>query len=149
MVPKILQKADGGIDLTRLTHHTDCGFVLMHEQEPYGHISFQVGRRGFGMRATFRHEAEDLAEPALQYALANLCDKSRRPVYCMVPSYQSWMLPILDNLGFTHITSSMIMVKHTTARVRQPVWSVQPVQAHSKLVKGDTKLNHRVSHDGH
>jgi hypothetical protein len=147
VVPRLLLKADSATDLTRLTHHTDCGFIMIRNQEPLVHISLHQGRRGFGMHVLFRHEAEDLAEPALQYALANLCDRTRRPVYCMVPSYQSWLLPVLDNLGFTHITSNMIMVKHTTARVRQPVWSVQPRQAHTKLVKGDTKLQHRIPHD--
>lgn len=147
VVPRFLQKADSGTDLTRLTHHSDCGFVLMSNQEILAHISLQQGRRGLGMQVLFRHEAKDLAQPALQYVLANLCDKTRRPVYCMVPSYQSWLLPILDNLGFVHITSNMIMVKHTTARVRQPVWSVQTSQAHTKLVKGDTKLQHRIPHD--
>ncbi len=147
VAPRILQQGDGATDLTRLMHRTDCGFILMRNQEPMAHISLQQGRRGLGMRVLFRHEAEELAEPALQYALSNLCDQSRRPVYCMVPSYQSWLLPVLDKLGFIHITSNMIMVKHTTARVRQPVWSVQPNQAHSKLVKGDTKLHHPVSDD--
>lgn len=147
VVPKLVQKAEGNTDLTRLTHHTDCGFILLRNQEPMAHISLQQGRRGYGMQMMFRQEAEDVAEPVLQYALANLCDKSRRPVYCMVPTYQSWLLPILDNLGFTHITSNAIMVKHTTKRVRQPVWSLQTSQANTKLiVKSDSKLQSKKTH---
>ncbi|HEY3291075.1 MAG TPA: hypothetical protein VGK87_13170 [Anaerolineae bacterium] len=147
VVPRFLQNADAGTDLTRLTHHADCGFVLTRNQEVMAHVSLQQGRRGVGMQVLFRHEAEDMAQPALQYVLANLCDKTRRPVYCMVPSYQSWLLPILDTLGFVHVTSNMIMVKHTTARVRQPVWSVQPSQVHTNLIKGDTKIHHHIPHD--
>ena len=145
VVPKLVQKAEGNTDLTRLTHRTDCGFILMRNQEPFANISLQQGRRGYGMQVLFRQEAEDLAEPMLQYALSNLCDKTRKPVYCMIPSYQSWLLPVLDELGFSHITSNAIMVKHTTARVRQPVWSLQPNQAHTKLIKGETKLHHHKS----
>jgi hypothetical protein len=147
MVPKLVQKAEASTDLTRLTHRADCGFLLMRNQDPIGHVSVQVGRRGYGMQVMFRQEAEDLAEPVLQYALANLCDRTRRPVYCMVPSYQSWLLPILDNLGFIHVTSNAIMVKHTTARVRQPVWSIQANTSnrHTKLIKSETKLQSRQS----
>lgn len=144
VVPRFLFKGDGMGDLTRLTHHAHCGFILLRQQEPLAHISMQQGRRGIGMQVLFRHDAEDLAEPVLKYVLSNLCDETRRPVYCMLPSYQSWLLPVLDQLGFIHVTSNMIMVKHTTARIRQPVWSVQPGQSHSKLAKGDTKIHHRV-----
>ncbi len=144
-VPKLLQKSEGNTDLTRLTHHSDCGFILMQDQEPLAHISLHQGRRGFGMQVLFRHEAEDLAEPALLYALANLCDNRKRPVYCMVPSYESWLLPVLDHIGFTHVTSNNIMVKHTTSPIRQPVWSVQPQHAHNKLIKGETKLHHSTT----
>ena len=141
VVPKLVQKAEGNTDLTRLTHHTDCGYIFIRNQEPMAHISLHQGRRGYGMQLMFRPEAEDVAEATLLYALSNLCGKSRRPVYCMVPSYQSWLLPILDNLGFTHITSNAIMVKHTTKRLRQPIWSVQTSHANTKLiVKSDTKL---------
>jgi hypothetical protein len=149
VVPKLVQKAEGATDLTRLTHRSDCGFILMRNQDPLAHVSFRQGRRGYGMQVLFRQDAEDLAEPVLQYALSNLCDRTRRPVYCMIPSYQSWLLPVLDGLGFTHITSNTIMVKHTTARVRQPVWSLQPNHAGTKLIKGETKLHHHQSNARH
>jgi hypothetical protein len=63
----------------------------------------------------------------------------------MVPSYQSWLLPVLDELGFMHVTSNAIMVKHLTARVRQPVWSIQPSAAHTRLIKSETKLQSQKS----
>ncbi|MCL4504661.1 MAG: hypothetical protein M1140_01365 [Chloroflexi bacterium] len=148
VVPRLLQKAEGTTDLTRLTHHSDCGFILMRDQEPMAHISLHQGKRGIGMQLLFRHDAEEMAEPTILYALSNLCDhRSRRPVYCMVPSYQSWLLPILDTIGFTHLTSNNIMVKHTTSHIRQPVWTVQPRHAHNQLIKGDTKLQHHSTAD--
>jgi hypothetical protein len=149
IVPKLVQKAEGNTDLTRLNHRTDCGFILLRHQEPLAHISLQQGRRGYGMQLLFRPETEDVAEPMLRYALANLCGRGRRPVYCMVPTYQSWLLPILDNLGFTHITSNAIMVKHTTARVRQPVWTLQTSRANTKLINSETKLQARETHAQH
>ena len=59
----------------------------------------------------------------LQYALHRLSKRKRAPVYCTVRAYQSWVLPVLDELGFSHITSTVLMVRHTAARVHQPVWS--------------------------
>ena len=135
VVPKLVQMAEGNTDLTRLTHRMDCGFVLMRNQEPLANISLRQGRRGHVMQVLFRSEAEDVVEPVITYSLAHLCDRTRRPVYCIVPSYQSWILPTLDKLGFTHITSNSIMVRHTTARVRQPVWAVQTSRANAKLIK--------------
>jgi hypothetical protein len=149
VVPKLVQKAEGNTDLTRLNHHTDCGYLLLRSQEPLAHISVQQGRRGYGMQLLFRPETEDVAEPMLRYTLANICGQDHRPVYCMVPTYQSWLLPILDNLGFTHITSNAIMVKHTTARVRQPVWTLQTSRANTKLINSETKLQTRDTHAQH
>lgn len=137
IVPKLIQKEEGTTDLTRLTHRIDCGFMLMRNQEPLANVSIRQGRRGYVMQPLFRPEAEDLAEPALRYILANLCDRNRKPVYCMVPTYQSWLLPVLDVLGFTHITSNAIMVKHTTARVRQPVWAIKAARANGNLIKSE------------
>jgi hypothetical protein len=134
VVPKLVQIAEGNADLTRLTHRMDCGFVLMRNQEPIANVSLRQGRRGHVMQVLFRAEAEDMVEPVITYALAHLCDRTRRPVYCMIPSYQSWILPTLDKLGFTHVTSNSIMVRHTTARVRQPVWAVQASRANGKLI---------------
>jgi hypothetical protein len=50
----------------------------------------------------------------------------RRPVYCTIRHYQSWLLPIFDELGFAHLVSTTLMVRHTAVRVQQPVWSTTP-----------------------
>lgn len=134
VVPKLVQMAEGNTDPTRLNHRVDCGFILLRNQEPMANVSLRQGRRGHVMQVLFRAETEDVVEPVISYALAHLCDRTRRPVYCMVPSYQSWILPTLDRLGFTHVTSNSIMVRHTTARVRQPVWAVQASRANGKLI---------------
>jgi hypothetical protein len=143
VVPKLVQKAEANTDISRLNHQTDCGYILLRDQEPLGNISMQHGRRGYGMQLLFRPDAEDIAEPMLRYALSNLCGGRHRPVYCMVPTYQSWLLPTLDNIGFTHITSNAIMIKRTTASVRQPVWTLQAKHANTKLINSETKLQTR------
>lgn len=121
--PKMTYQAELSFDLLRETHRMDRGYVLMRANELVGHVSLRQGRRGFGMQALFRPEVEGDAAPMLRHALANLLEGSRRPVYVTVRQYQSWLLPVLDELGFVHVTSTTLMVRHTAARVHQPVWS--------------------------
>jgi len=121
--PKMTYQAEASFDLVRATHRMDRGFVLIRASELIAHVSVRQGRRGYGMQALFRPEAEADAKPMLQYALSHLLEKNPKPVYVTVRHYQSWLLPVLDQLGFTHVTSTMLMVRHTVARVTQPVWS--------------------------
>ena len=136
-VPKLMQRAETTSDLTRLTHRVDCGFTLMAKGELVGNVSIRRGRRGYGMQMLFHSTAEDHAEAVLRYSLGHLCGRTGdRPIYCTVPSYQSWLLPALDRLGFAHVTSNVLMIKHTTATVKQPVWSLDAKAATAKVAHG-------------
>jgi len=131
--PKMTYQAEVSFDLLRSTHRMDRGFVLMRGNELVAHVSVRQGKRGYGMQALFRPDAEDDARPTLQFALAHLLSRAQRPVYLTVRHYQSWMLPILDELGFVHVTSTMLMVRHTAVRVHQPVWA--PVSSEGAAIK--------------
>lgn len=131
--PKMTYQAEVSFDLLRATHRMDRGFVLMRGSELVAHVSVRQGKRGYGMQALFRPDAEPEALPTLRFALAHLVSRTWRPVYLTVRHYQSWMLPILDELGFVHMTSTMLMVRHTAARVHQPVWS--PMTAEGTAIK--------------
>lgn len=126
--PKMTYQAELSFDLLRETHRMGQGYVLVHNNELVAHVSLRQGRRGFGMQTLFRPEAEHEAAPMLRHALANLLAGSRRPVYVTVRQYQSWLLPVLDELGFVHMTSTTLMVRHTAARVHQPVWSSSTIE---------------------
>ncbi len=132
--PKMTYQAEVSFDLLRATHRMDRGFVLMRANELIGHVSVRQGKRGYGMQALFRPEAEPEAKAMVQYALSHLLEKNPKPVYVTVRHYQSWLLPILDELGFTHMTSTILMVRHTAARVAHPVWS-KKVQLDAVTVK--------------
>jgi hypothetical protein len=121
--PKMTYQAETSFDLLRATHRMDRGFVLMRANELIAHVSVRQGKRGYGMQALFRAEAELEAKPMLQYALSQLLGGARLPVYLTLRQYQSWLLPILDDLGFVHMTSTMLMIRHIGARVHQPVWN--------------------------
>ncbi|MCS7056654.1 MAG: hypothetical protein NZM18_10850 [Thermoflexales bacterium] len=132
--PKMTYQAEVSFDLLRATHRMDRGFVLMRGSELVAHVSVRQGKRGYGMHALFRPDAERDALPTLRLALAHLSSsRNWRPVYLTVRHYQSWMLPILDELGFVHMTSTMLMVRHTAVHVHHPVWS--PVTAEAAAIK--------------
>ncbi len=136
-VPKLMQRAETTSDLTRLTHRIDCGFSLFNKGELTGNVAIRRGRRGYGLQMLFHASAEDRAEAALRYALSHLCGRAgNRPIYCTVPSYQSWLLPALGRLGFVHVTSNVLMIKHTTATVKQPVWSLDAKAATGGVAHG-------------
>ncbi|MGQ9904805.1 MAG: hypothetical protein ACUVRU_10910 [Anaerolineae bacterium] len=131
-VPKLMQRAESTSDLTRLSRRIDYGFSLFNKGELTGNVAIRRGRRGYSLQMLFHPSAEDQAEAALRYSLSRLCGRAgNRPIYCTVPSYQSWLLPALGRLGFVHITSNILMIKHTTAIVKQPVWSLDAKAAAS------------------
>jgi|GEM_PF-1202384 len=121
--PKITYQAEITSDLLRATTPSDEGWLLEHESEVVGYVCIREGRRGHGLQLMFRPKAEDMARPMLLHVLQRIRRRRRGPVYCTVRAYQSWLLPILDELGFNHITSTMLMVRHTAARVHSPVWT--------------------------
>lgn len=107
----------------RVLHTPHWGYLLMRENEVLGHISISQGRRAYGLRVLMRPEAEPLARAAIDYALAARCRRAARPVYAFVPAYESWVLHDFDALGFTHVASTLLLARHSTVKVRQPVWS--------------------------
>jgi hypothetical protein len=121
--PKITYQAEVSFDMSRATHRMDRGYVLIRANELMAHVSVRNGKRGYGMHVQFRPEVEADAKSMLEYALSHLLQKHPKPVYVTIRHYQSWLLPIFDELGFTHMTSTMLMVRHTAARITHPVWS--------------------------
>ena len=126
--PKITYQAEITSDLLRATTQSQSneGWLLEHESEVVGYVCIREGRRGHGLQLMFRPKAEEMAKPMLLHVLQRIRRRRRGPVYCTVRAYQSWLLPILDELGFNHITSTMLMVRHTAARVHAPVWAGVP-----------------------
>jgi hypothetical protein len=122
--PKMTYQAEVTFDLLRATNQMDRGCVLVQANELIAHVSLRQGKRGYGMQMLFKTEAEGAARAMLQHTLTRLPgnDGAQRPIYVTVRQYQSWLLPILDDLGFVHMTSTLLMVRHVGARVQQPVW---------------------------
>jgi hypothetical protein len=146
VAPKLTYQAELTFDLLRGAHRAEKGIVLERQNELAGHMSVRQGRRGYGMHIQFRQEAEEDAHIMLQYALSRLAQRERLPVYVTVRQYQSWLLPILDGLGFVHMSSTLLMMRHTAARVHQPVWSASPeLAAAKKPTSASINLESRAS----
>jgi hypothetical protein len=146
--PKMTYQAEVTFDLLRATNHMGRGYVLMQSNELVAHVSLRQGRRGYGMHMLFKTEAEGEARAMLQHALTRLLsgNGAQRPVYVTVRQYQSWLLPILDDLGFVHMTSTMLMIRHVGARVQQPVWqTAKDASAVKKPQSASINLESRVS----
>jgi hypothetical protein len=132
VAPKMTYQAEQTFDMLCGAHRADKGVVLERHNELIGHVSLRQGRRGYGMHILIRQEAEEDAQIMLQYALSRLALRERLPVYVTVRTYQSWLLPIFDGLGFVHMSSTILMMRYTAARVHQPVWSASPELAAAK-----------------
>lgn len=141
VVPKPIQRPETSGDLTRVLHQSEWGFLLMRDNEALGYVSVSNGRRAYGVQVLFRQEAEPLAAGTLEHALAARCRRHIKPVYASVPMYQAWLLPAFGRLGFVHIASTVLMVRHVTALIRQPVWSRQlAVSANNKFAKSGDRV---------
>jgi hypothetical protein len=125
--PRLTWAAESSLDALLGVMKMQRGYVLVDGNEVVGHIGFWHGRRGRAMRCLFRPEHESLAGPALRSVLSEL--RYRRATYCCVRGYQAWLAPLLHELGFVHVSSNQILMRHTAARVQAPVWGAAPTGA--------------------
>ena len=143
VIPKLATLHMANMDPTRLMHQTRVGFMLMHAQEACGHVSVNKGRKGSALRMLIRHDVPEI-QPHLAEMLETILVEAgiptSQPIYCMLPSYLSWMLPILDGLGFVHHAATTVMLKHITASVRVPVWQTQRNPLGVRLANYDASI---------
>ena len=127
-VPRSVTNPTGGTDASRLLHTSDAAYIWMKQQTPVAHISMRTGRRGYALRMLALADDDMVRENmqhALQTVVAQVCTRANAPVYCTLGAYQSWLSPYLENSGFVHLSSNMVMLRHIAQLVRKPVWSDQ------------------------
>ena len=69
------------------------------------------------MRLLLHPEADVYVEALIQHGLATLADAPPLPVYCRVRRYESWLRAPLEASGFEPVFHTVLLVKHTVARV--------------------------------
>ncbi len=117
------------------------GYILAVNHDLAGAVRVLRGGAAYWLRFWLHPQAQDYGELLLRGALSLLWAAPRRPIYCSVRDYESGMRPALEDAGFSYWQTRSLLVKHTTARVKEPVLNLVPslekpaatVAHHSKI----------------
>lgn len=102
------------------------GYVLPVGHEIGGAVRLLRGRAAYWLRFWLNPAMHDYGDPLLRGALSLLWAAPRRPIYVSIREYQSGLRAPLEELGFRFWRSRSLMVKHTTARVKEPLMKLVP-----------------------
>lgn len=102
------------------------GFVLEDQEGIAGYGHLMPGRIGHWLTLLLHPRAYKQIDRLLDYALALLNYYPPYPVYCAVRDYQGGIRVPLEERGFSPMSIQCRLVKHTTARVKEPVRGLVP-----------------------
>ena len=102
------------------------GFILEVDSELAGAVRVRRGQSAYCLRFGLHPQAQEHSQRLLHGALALLRAASSRPIYSSVRDYESGIAPALEQAGFQHTQSRTLMVKHTTARAKEPLLKLIP-----------------------
>lgn len=126
IVPRLVLQADAPPE-------TDRGLVCEQNGRVNAYFAVQEGRNGVYVQPFLHPEMYDQATAVHRALLAHLPRAERCPVYVCVRRYQDWLREPLSELGFEPWSSQAVMVKHTTARIEQPL--LRPIMAFERAVQ--------------
>jgi hypothetical protein len=138
ITPRLVQQAEGAGGKppdSRPPSAWEAGrgesLVLVRDGEIAALLLVQPGRSGhcLSLWGDFRNESD--VKILLERGLASLAAHSRRPVYCLLPEYQSGVRVALGEQGFQLLTTWSCLVKHTVVRAREPArrpWVASPAR---------------------
>ncbi len=101
-----------------------AGFILQVEGELVGAARVRRGRAAYWLRLGL--SAPEQSDALLRGALASLWAAPRRPIYCGVRDYESGLTDALGRAGFERLGERALMVKHITARAKEPLIPLIP-----------------------
>jgi hypothetical protein len=87
------------------------GLVYTKGDELLAYVEIKYGSRGIWVQPFIHPDAEEVND-LLADLLLNMANRRSRPVYLCVRSYQSWLEPILSDLGAEAGPIQAVMVKH-------------------------------------
>jgi hypothetical protein len=92
------------------------------------YVSTASGMAGIVLFPLIHPEATEVSAKLLSI-IKQLPNRSGRPIYFCVRSYQAWLEPVLEDLGAKSAARQAVMVKHLTrlAKDEQTVRAAQPV----------------------
>jgi hypothetical protein len=87
------------------------GLVYSKGDELLAYVEVKYGSRGIWVQPFIHPDAEEVGL-LLADLLLNLANRRSRPIYLCVRSYQSWLEPVLNDLGAEAGPVQAVMVKH-------------------------------------
>lgn len=136
LTPRAVQQAEamltGEGTLGTLEHWWDgargAGFVFERENRLLGLVRVTRGRLASWLRLYLHPEARATADEMVAEAIT-LANRFRvRPIYVGVRNYEMGIRPALDAAGFEWVLQRSLMVKHTTARIKEALPWLAPVR---------------------
>jgi len=129
VVPQRVRQAEGGISLGPDKEGNHRHYVLPGKQrdEMAGMLTIATGGGGHWMRLLVHPEMRHLAKGLACWGLSLLAGQPPRPVYASVRTYESGVIPVLEELGFELVGDRVLLVKHTAAWVKAPAQELSPV----------------------
>lgn len=109
IVPRLIQLVEPAPSGSQL----DDIWVWREKEELVAFVAITEGPTGTWLRLFIHPNAQTHGEEILNAALKVIAPKDDHPVYCCVRRYQSWVQLVLDRVGFRHISSQAMMVRHT------------------------------------
>jgi hypothetical protein len=103
-----------------------AGFILEIDGELAGAVRIRRGDAADWLRFGLHPQAQEHSDRLLHGALASLGAAPRRPIYCGVRDYEGGIAPALEQAGFQRVQTRSLLVKHTTARAKEPLLKLVP-----------------------
>jgi len=119
-----------------------AGFILEIDGELAGAVRVRRGRAAYWLRFGLHPQAQDHSDALLRGALSLLWAAPHRPIYCSVRDYESGMPSALERAGFKPAQTRSLLVKHTTARAKEPFLKFAP--ALEKRPEPATSVSHHT-----
>lgn len=102
------------------------GYILPVGHDIAGSVRLQRGTAAFWLRFWLHPQAHPYAAELVHGALSVLWAAPRRPIYASVREYESGLRAPLEDIGFRYVYTRSLLVKHTTARVKEPLIKLVP-----------------------
>ncbi len=151
VTPRTVQIAEGMAPIegqtSRLRNWWDqargSGYVLQDGQDITGAVRILRGSGAYWLRFWLHPQVHDQAQMLLMGALSILWAAPHRPIYCSVREYESGIRAPLEDIGFRYLQTRSLVVKHTTARIKEPLLNLMP--ALEKRVEPTASVAHQAA----
>ncbi len=117
------------------------GLVYYRGNELLAYVELHYGLAGVWGQPFVHPDAGDIIEELMAF-LQNLSNRHGRPVYICVRSYQSWLEPVVSNVGGKPGPQQAVLVKHLTIPRRAIHNYSLPVLNNSKTAEPTVPITH-------